>query len=109
MSAPLTLLIEVHAKDQSLMNQDYSWENLYYIKNGKRVWRTFKPTIRKSVSTKKRHCDGKNTLKVTSCFDSFYMTKLNCSFPWISNDGLFSVSLFHIQGGFPIEIETQIS
>ena len=86
MSAPKTLLLEVHPRHQSLMNQDYTWENIYYFIQGKVVWRTFSPTIFKSVNTKHQACNEENSLKVTQCFDDFYMSKINCSFPWLESD-----------------------
>ena len=86
MTTPKTLLLEVHPRHQSLMNQDYTWENIYYFIPGKVVWRTFSPTIFKSVKTKHQDCNEVNSLKVTQCFDNFYMSKLNCSFPWLKSD-----------------------
>ena len=86
MSAPKALLLEVHPRHQSLMNQDYTWENIYYFISGKEVWHTFSPTIFNLVKTKHQPCNEENSLKVTQCFDDFYMSKINCSFPWLESD-----------------------
>ena len=42
--------------------------------------------IEKKINTKKYPCDQDNSVKLTKCFNEFYMKKLNCSFPWSTND-----------------------
>ena len=78
-----SIIIEVHQKHNSLMNQKYTWEKMNYLREGKFSSITFKPTIKESISTHLNKCNEKNSLKLTKCFDEFYMRKLNCSFPWL--------------------------
>ena len=80
-----SFLIEIHPKDQSLMNQRYSWENLIYLRKEKFTSITFKAEVFQSVKTKENFCNEENSLKITNCYDNFYMLKLNCSFPWLKN------------------------
>ena len=80
-----SFLIEIHSKDQSLMNQRYSWENVIYLRKEKFTSITFKAEVFQSVKTKDNYCNEENSLKITNCYDKFYMLKLNCSFPWLKN------------------------
>ena len=47
---------------------------------------TSQATIVKKVNTQKYTCDETNSMKVTNCYNEFYMKKLNCSFPWIKKE-----------------------
>lgn len=49
---------------------------------------TLQATMIKKVNTKKYTCDETNSMKVTNCYNEFYMHKLNCSFPWIEAEHL---------------------
>ena len=79
-----SLIIEINPKNQSLMNQLFSWEYLTFLKPGTASDHYFAATINKFVRTHKYQCNEEiNSVKLTSCYDEFYMMKLNCSFPWI--------------------------
>ena len=80
-----SILIEVHPKHQSRMNQRYTWETLNYLRKDKFASITYKASIQKSLKTKNYNCHINKLVKTTSCYDKFYMLKLNCSFPWIQN------------------------
>ena len=79
------LLVEIHPRNQSLMNQEYSWENLDFIKPGRYSLNFLRPTITKNIQTSKHDCNENNSLQVTKCYDEFYMSKMNCSFPWLKS------------------------
>ena len=80
-----SLLIETHSKDQSVMNQIFSWQNVNTIKPGMTSSRYWNAVIRKKTKTHKYACHENNSMKVTECYDEFYMRKLGCSFPWFTN------------------------
>ena len=80
-----SLIIETHSKDQSVMNQIFSWQNVNTIKPGMTSSRYWNAVIRKKTKTHKYACHENNSMKVTECYDEFYMRKLGCSFPWLIN------------------------
>ena len=80
-----SLIIETHSKDQSVMNQIFSWQNVNTIKPGMSSSRYWNAVIRKKTKTHKYACRENNSMKVTECYNEFYMRKLGCSFPWLKN------------------------
>ena len=78
--------VELHPRDQSVLNHHFtfdkikSWmvENMYYNTY-------FTPTMIKRLKKRRHDCDEENSMKRNQCFDSFYMSKMNCSFPWLKN------------------------
>ena len=74
---------ELHAKDQSKMNQVWSLHDLYWFKKGLAVDYFVKHFQITKIKTKKYNCYESIDMKQTKCLDDFYMHKLNCTFPWI--------------------------
>ena len=79
------LFIEIHSKDQSLMNQKWSFENMVSIREYKWHYNNRKAMIYKAVKTKNHDCNVKNSLKTTQCYNNFYMMKLKCYLPWLES------------------------
>ena len=80
---PEGILMEIHQKDLGRHNREISWEQTHKITNGMTHDFTFKGSIFRTVRTNKHLCDIKNQAKHTKCFNNYYMSKLNCSFPWM--------------------------
>ena len=78
-------LIDVHELFQTMMNQEYSYGMLRELQKRKFIQYHYKPVINAKVKTKNYQCNEKNSNKFNPCFDEFYMSKLNCSFPWLKN------------------------
>ena len=74
---------EVHPREESMMNRLYSKSKLNLIYKGKDILLSYHPTITRNVNTRYHKCNEDNSNKITSCYDNFYMKKLNCSFPWL--------------------------
>ena len=74
---------EVHPREESMMNRLYSKSKLNLIYKGKNILLSYHPTITRNVNTRYHKCNEDNSIKITSCYDNFYMKKLNCSFPWL--------------------------
>ena len=85
MSELNSIMIELHPRNESRMNQIYSWTNTNLIKPKILANLYFSPTITISQKTKNYDCNYYNTLSLTHCYDSYYMNKLNCSFPWLES------------------------
>ena len=83
MSELNSILIEHHPRNESRMNQIFSWSNTNLIKTKIKANLYFSPTITISQMTKNYDCNYYNKLSLTHCYDSYYMNKLNCSFPWL--------------------------
>ena len=80
-----SLIIETHSKGQSLMNQIFSWESVNMIKPGVSSTRYWNAVIKQKTKTHNYDCHENNSMKLTKCYDEFYMRKLGCSFPWFTN------------------------
>ena len=79
------IVVELHSKDQSRMNQGYSYHDLYRIKDGTREEYFLEPTLKRKIKTKNYNCDEENYVEQTKCLNHFYMSKLNCTFPWLES------------------------
>ena len=77
------IFVELHAKDQSKMNQGWSYHDLYRLKIGKHESYYLEPTIKRKIKTKNYNCYENNVMKQTNCLNNYYMAKLNCTFPWL--------------------------
>ena len=68
------------------MNQGWSWHYVEYIKQD--IWMDYywEATITKKINTKKRRCYDSNHMQMTNCLNEFYMTKMNCTFPWLKTN-----------------------
>ena len=79
------ILLELSSKNESKMNQQIAWTDMFHIQPGTFQYHLIKPTITKALSTKRHVCNEENTSSITSCYNELYMKKLNCSFPWLEN------------------------
>ena len=78
-----TLFVELHSKDHSKMNQRWSYHDLYRCKEGSHDVYYVEPFLKTKIKTKHYNCYEENIMEQTKCLDDFYMSKLNCTFPWI--------------------------
>ena len=79
------IFIELHSKDQSRMNQRWSGHDTYHIKYGN--WEDYyvEPTLNRKIKTKNYNCYEERYVEHTKCLNNFYMSKLNCTFPWLES------------------------
>ena len=77
------IFVELHAKDQSKMNQGWSYHDLYHLKSGKEEQYFLEPTIKRNIKTRNYDCYENNDMEQTNCLNNFYMSKMNCSFSWL--------------------------
>ena len=78
-------MVERHSRNQSYMNQRWTWHSVDYIKPEKWIEHYLEATITKKINTKHYECNESNDIQMTSCLDEFYMSKMNCSFPWLKS------------------------
>ena len=83
MSLIESYVIDVHERFQTMMNQEYSYDMLRELYPQQFAIYYYKPVINTKVKTKNYQCNEENSNKLYPCFDEFYMSKLNCSFPWL--------------------------
>ena len=80
------IYIELHSKGQSRMNQGYSLHDLFSIKESTMEEYFMEPTLHAKIKTKNYNCNyEKRNLEQTDCLNDFYMSKLNCTFPWLES------------------------
>ena len=79
------VFVELHSKDQSRMNQQYSGHDIYGIKVGTREEYHVEPTLQRNIKTKNYNCYEERYMEQTKCLNHFYMSKLNCIFPWLES------------------------
>ena len=77
------ILVELHAKDQSKMNQGWSYHDLYLLKIRKQEWYYLEPTIKRNIKTRNYNCYENNDMEQTNCLNNYYMSKMNCTLPWL--------------------------
>ena len=77
------IFVELHAKDQSKMNQGWSFHDLYGLKIRKDQWYFLEPTIKRNIKTRNYNCYENNDMEQTNCLNNYYMSKMNCTFPWL--------------------------
>ena len=77
------IFVELHAKHESRMNQGWTYHNLYRIKYGNREEYYVEPTIKRKIKTRNYNCHEERNVEQTKCLNHFYMSKLNCTFPWL--------------------------
>ena len=79
------IFVELHSKDQSMMNQGWSLHDLYRIIAG--TWEQYfvEPTLKRKINTKNFNCYEERDVEQTKCLNHFYMSKLNCTFPWLES------------------------
>ena len=87
------------------MNQNWGMDNLFLFNDQGGTWELYtykvgdyfvkdvsqnnshlfiQAKIERHVRTKEYPCKEENNVDMTSCYNNFYMMKLNCSFPWIT-------------------------
>ena len=81
--APEAILVEVHSRGQSLMNQGWKWHYIEFAKPKTWIDYYLEESITKKIKTKHYDCNESNNIQMTNCLNEFYMSKLNCSFPWL--------------------------
>ena len=80
-----TLYVELHATEQSKMNQGWSFHDVYKFR--KNIIQTYYvvPSPNTKIKTKKYNCYENNDMDQKQCLDDLYMNQLNCTFPWIDS------------------------
>ena len=78
------IVVQIHSKDQSLMNLAMLWENTGYIEPGIFSSQYYHGRIEKRLNTKRNKC-AKHQVKHSICVDEFLMEKMKCSLPWIKS------------------------
>ena len=83
------IFVELHSKDQSRMNQRISDHDIYRIKDG--TWEEYSvgPNLQRKIKTKNYNCNEEQYVKQTTCLNHYYMSKLNCTFPWLNSTKQF--------------------
>ena len=79
----ITIFLEIHTKNQSKMNYRWSSHDLLHFKDNKWDDYYLETTIKRKIKTKNYECYESNDMEQTKCLDDFYMSKLNCTFPWL--------------------------
>ena len=79
------IFVELHSKHQSRMNQGYSYHDLYRIKDGTREEYFLEPTLKRKIKTRNYNCYEETYMEQNKCLNHFYMSKLNCTFPWLES------------------------
>ena len=67
------------------MNQRYSFHDLYPVVNGSIKRYYLEPIINRKINTRNYKCYEENNVEQTKCLNHFYMSKLNCTFPWLKS------------------------
>ena len=80
------ILVEHHSRNQSYMNQGWPWHYIEYIKPKKWIDYYWEATVTKKINTKNHECYESNHMQMTNCLNEFYMSKMNCSFPWLKSN-----------------------
>ena len=81
----ITIFLEIHTKNQSKMNYRWSSHDLLHFKDNKWDDYYLETNIKRKIKTKNYECYESNDMEQTKCLDDFYMSKLNCTFPWIES------------------------
>ena len=79
------IVVELHSKDQSRTNQGFSYHDIYRIKNGTSEEYYMEPTLKRKIKTKDYNCKEERDMEQTTCLNHFYISKLNCTFPWLKS------------------------
>ena len=78
-----SFLIEVHPRNQSRMNNVWSFTSMNHVVRKEIIWYYYGATSVKKLKTQRYDCIEENSMKITNCYDEFYMQSMNCSFPWL--------------------------
>ena len=78
------IFVEVHSKDQSRMNQAYSYHDIFHVKDGSFERYFLEPIFERKINTYNHICyEERFYVEKTKCLNNYYMSKLNCTFPWL--------------------------
>ena len=80
-----TIVLELHVDGQSKMNQRFSYHDFYRFKDSTLKQYFIEPSIKKKIKTKNYNCYETNFMQQTKCLDEFYMSQMNCTFPWLKS------------------------
>ena len=80
----MNINVELHSKDQSKMNQHYSFHDFHSFKKDATTQVFVEPILKRKIKTKNYNC-YEDTIEQTKCLTDFYMAKLNCTFPWLES------------------------
>ena len=75
--------VELQSRDPSRMNQGI-WDS-HRIIDGSRKNNYIEPTVIRKIKTKNYNCYEERYVEHTKCLNNFYMSKLNCTFPWLES------------------------
>ena len=78
-----TLFVELHSKDQSNMNYRWSTHDLYRSKEKRMDIYYVEPLLITKVNTRHYKCQEENNIDKRKCLDDYYISSLNCTFPWL--------------------------
>ena len=68
------------------MNQRISDQDIYRIKDGTREEYSVGPNSQRKIKTKNYNCnEDEQYVEQTTCLNHYYMSKLNCTFPWLNS------------------------
>ena len=80
------VFVELHSKDQSRMNEGYPFNDLYLVTEDTAEEYYMEPTIKRKIQTRNYNCyDEERYMEQTKCLNHYYMSKLNCTFPWLES------------------------
>ena len=51
----------------------------------KEDWYYAEPSFRRKIKTKNFECYESNGMQQTKCLDQYYMSQINCTFPWANS------------------------
>ena len=80
------VFVELHSKHQSRMNQGYPLHDLYIVTEDFYEEYYMEPTLKRKIKTTNYNCyDEERYMEQTKCLNHYYMSKLNCTFPWLES------------------------
>ena len=80
------VFVELHSKGQSRMNQGYPLHDFYLVTEDTVEEYYMEPIIKRKIKTRNHDCyDKERYIEQTECLNNFYMSKLNCTFPWLES------------------------
>ena len=77
--------VELHTKDQSRMNQGYSVHDFYATAPVTIDTYFVEPILTRKIKTKGYNCYEEKYMEQTTCLNKYYMSILNCTFPWLNS------------------------
>ena len=80
-----TIVLELHVDGQSKMNQRFSYHDFYRFQNSMLKQYFVEPSLKKKIKTKNYNCYEANYMQQNKCLDEFYMSQMNCTFPWLKS------------------------